>query len=891
MIKPSSPPRLALRLLERIVEREDEFGAAGDLEERYAQLERERGTWLARLDCWRQVLASFPGYLGNQIYWSHQMFKSYLKIALRNLWKHKGYSFINVAGLAVGIACSLFILLWVQDELSYDRFHANAKTLYRVEQDQNSGQGKFHHASTPYGMKDALKAEIPEIREASRVAQGWTLLVRQGEKAFFESRVMAVDPSFLKMFSHPIVKGNSESALAGSGSMILTEDLAKKYFGADNPIGRTLTINNQFPVTISAVMKNIPTASTLQFDALVPMEFLKNLSIDINSWNGNEQPTYVQLHEKSDVASVNAKIMRLFRDRTLTNWRGDEANWKRIQADPEQLKRFNNYVGPDFMLMPIVDIRLLGYFGFDRSDQGFKTVTTFALIGLFVLLVACINFMNLATARSSRRAREVGLRKVVGAFRKSIAGQFYGESVLTAVLAGLAALGLVICLLPAFNAVAGKTMTLASLASLKFVLGVLAVTVLTGFVAGSYPALVLSAFQPIKVLKGRTSNSAQGAGLRRALVVVQFSLSVLLLISMAVAARQIDYMRGKKLGYDKEQLIYLPLRGESGQTYAALKERLLRDPKIQGVTGSAQQPTSIHYNGGGATWDGRDPNQRHLIYMEFVDYDYPETMKIEMAAGRSFDRNFSTDETKAFLINETVAKLMGLNAAAAVGKRLNFWGVDGTIVGVMKDFHFQSVRAPIQPLAVTISGRNPADWHRAISYAVVRIKGGGIPGSIKSVEEAWRTVNSAYPFEYRFFDQDFDQMYRADEQMGKILRIFAVLAIVIACLGLFGLASFTAEQRTNEIGIRKVLGASAPGIVVLLSKEFVQWVLVANALAWPAAYFIMRNWLQQFAYKTNIAGWLFAAAGGGALVVAMLTVSFQALRAAQTDPVKALKYE
>jgi putative ABC transport system permease protein len=891
MTKPSVPPRLALRLLERIVEREDEFGAAGDLEERYAQLEHGRGAWLARLDSWRQVLAALPGFLRNQLYWSHQMFKSYLKIAFRNLWTHKGYSFINIAGLAIGIACALFILLWVQDELSYDRFHANAKTLYRVEQDQNSGQGKFHHSSTPYGLRSALKAEIPEIREATRVAGGRTFLIRRGETAFFESRVLAVDPSFMKMFSFPIVRGDSETALAGPGSMILAEDLARKYFGADDPIGRTLTVNNQFPVTVTAVIKNVPDASNLRFDALVPMEFLKNLKIDIESWAGNEAPTYVQLHEKSAVAAVKAKITRLFRDRILTDWRGDEANWKRIQADPEQWKRYNSYVAPDFTLMPIVDVRLLGYFGFDRSNQGLKTVTTFALIGLFVLLIACINFMNLATARSVRRAREVGLRKVAGADRRSIAGQFYGESVLTSILAGLASIVLVVIMLPAFNAVAGKTMTLASLFSLKFHWNLLDITNFTGFVAGSYPALVLSSFQPIKVLKGRTSDGARGAGLRRALVVVQFGLSVLLLLGMAVAARQIDFMRGKKLGYDKEQLVYMPLRGEAAKTYAALKERLLRDPMIQGVTGTAQKPSSIGYNAEGATWDGIEPNQRYIIGMEFVDYDYPETMKIEMAAGRSFDRKFSTDETKAFLVNETVAKLMGLTAAAAVGKRFNFWGLDGTIIGVMKDFHFQSVRAPIQPLAVTMSGKNPAEWYRAISYAVVRLKGGDVPGSMKSVEEAWRTVNSDYPLEYRFFDQDFDQMYRADEQTGKILKIFAVLAIVIAGLGLFGLASFTAEQKTREIGVRKVLGASAPSIVVLLSKEFAKWVLVANALAWPAAYFIMRNWLQQFAYKTNIAWWLFATAGGGALVVALLSVSFQALRAAQTDPVKALKYE
>jgi ABC-type antimicrobial peptide transport system permease subunit len=827
------------------------------------------------------------------------MLRNYLKIAFRTLWKHKGYSFINIAGLALGMACALFILLWVQDELSFDRFHTNAKILYRVEQDQHGGQGKFHVNVTTYGMRDALKAEIPEILEAARSARAGTFLIRQGEKAFFENRVAAVDPSFLKMFSFPIVRGDAETTLAGSGSVILTEDLAKKYFGTDNPIGRTLTINNQYPVTVSAVMKNVPANSSIAFDALLPVEFLKNLKIDINDWGSNQILTFVQLHEKSavalmktkpysmstdKVAAVNAKITRLVHDRTLASWRGSEENWKKIQADPEQMKQYKSYVSPDFSLMPVVDLRLFGYFGFDRSNQAIKTVTTFAAIGLFVLLIACINFMNLATARSANRAREVGLRKVVGAYRRSIAGQFYGESVLTAILAGLASFALVVILLPAFNSVAGKTMAFASLFSLKFLLGILAMTALTGIVAGSYPALVLSAFQPIKVLKGRTADGAHGASLCKVLVVVQFGLSVLLLIGMAVAARQIDFMRSKKLGYDKEQLIYLPLRGETNKNYAVLKERLLRNPKILGVTATHQPPTFIGSNGWGATWDGKDPNQRYLIGSAFVDFDYPETLKIEMAAGLTFNKKYSMDNGKAFMVNEAVAKLMGLDAAAAVGKRFNYMGIDGTIVGVMKDFHYQSVRQSIEPLAVAIVPQN-------LGFAIVRLKAGDVPGSLDAVKAGWLAVNSQYPFDYRFFDQDFDQMYRGDEQMGTILKIFAILAMVIACLGLFGLASFTAEQRTKEIGVRKVLGASAPGIVVLLSKEFAKWVLIANALACPAAYLAMRNWLQGFAYKTEIAWWLFLVSGAGAMIVALLTVSLQALRAAQTNPVKALKYE
>jgi len=818
-----------------------------------------------------------PALLGN-----------YLKVALRKVRRQKGYSFINIGGLALGMACAMLILLWVLDELSYDRFHADAKSLFRIEQDQKGGSGKFHIDVTPFGMGPALKAEIPEIREATRYVRIGTPLVRQGEKIFFENGFAAVDPAFLRMFTFPTLQGDASTALAGPASVVLTEDVANKYFGADNPIGRTLILNDRYPVTVTAVLKNIPANSSLTFKALVSVEFMKKLGANLDDWQNNGIFTFVRLHEKSSLPAVKAKINRLVLDRHLAGLRGDEDNWKKIQADPQRLEQYHRYVAPDCLLMPIVDIHLFGFIGFNPSLQRIRTLSAFAAIGLFILLIACINFMNLATARSAGRAREIGLRKVVGARRRGIAGQFYGESVLAVGLAGLSAVALVGLLLPLFDSVAGKTVTIASLFGAKFLFGALAVTVLTGIVSGSYPALVLSAFQPIEVLKGRASDGARGDFLRKILVVIQFGLSILLLIGMAVAARQLEFMRAKKIGYDKDQLIYLPLRGETRKNYAALKERLLSDPKIQGVTGTAQQPTEIGSNSWEATWDRKDPDRRFLISCEFVDYDYPETMKIEMVAGRTFSREHATDATTAFLVNESVPKLMGLDAVSAVGRRFHFMDIDGIIVGVMKDFHYLSVHEAIDPLAVALSA-GPQGW--PVNYAVVRLKAGDIPGALAAVKSGWLAVNAQYPFDFRFFDQDFDQMFRADERTGIILKASAVLAIVIACLGLFGLASFMAEQKTREIGVRKVLGASAPGLVVLLSKEFAKWVLVANALAWPAAYFIMRGWLQQFAYRTNIAWWLFPAAGAGALLIAMMTVSFQALRAAQTDPVKALKYE
>jgi predicted permease len=812
------------------------------------------------------------------------MLKNYLKIAFRNLWRHKGYSLINIVGLTVGMACALFILLWVQDEMSYDRFHAKAKTLYRVEQDQEGGQGTFHVYVTSFPMGPGLKAEIPEVKEQVRWARPGTLLVRFGENAFFESRVAAVDPSFFRMFSFPLVQGDAGTALSRPGSLVLTEEAAKKYFGGANPVGRSVTINNAHPFTVTGVVKNIPAVSTLRFDFLVPFDFVRTLGLYNEGWGNNSILTFVQLEERSDIAAVNEKITRAVRAHVVDQIRSDPESWKRIQGDPEALKRFQNYKGPAFMVMPLVDIRLFQTFGFDRTPRAYQSVVTFVVVALFVLLIACINFMNLATARSANRAKEVGLRKVVGAYRKSIAGQFYGESVLTAILSGLAALVLVIVLLPAFNTLAEKRIALGALLSWKFVLGILAVTLVTGTIAGSYPALFLSAFQPVRVLKGSLKGGARSALFRKILVVVQFGLSILLLIGMGIVTRQVDYMRAKKLGYEKEHLVYLPLRGDTVKTYPALKEALLRDPRIPGVTATHQAPTSIGSNSWGADWDGKDPERRVLIGFGFVDFDYPETMKIDMAAGRSFSREFSTDLGRSFLVNEEVPKLMGLDAAAAVGKRFQFVGIDGTIVGVMKNYHYQSVRNVIEPIAVAVGPDS-------LRFAIVRLKAGDIPASLEAVKSIWRKVNPLYPVEYRFFDEDFGQMYRSDEQMGSILKIFAGMAVIIACLGLFGLASFTAEQRTKEIGVRKVLGASTSGIVVLMTKEFGKWVLVAGAIAWPVAYVVMKRWLQGFAYRTPISPGLFLLAGGGALVVALVTVGSQSIRAALSNPADALKYE
>lgn len=868
------PPRLARWLMGRLSGWGDEYGAVGDFEEFYGAIAAEQGIRAARRACWKQVAAALPGHLKNVIIWSHSMLKHYFRIATRNLWKHKGYSFLNLAGLAVGMACVLFILLWVQDELSYDRFHAGAGTLYRVEQQSDSGNGVFRHSSMPYPLGPVLKAEIPEIEDAVRIADTPSLLARSGEKAFFEEKVRAVDPQFFRMFTFPLLKGDPATALTRPGSLVITQETAKRYFGAADAMGKTVTFNDAHPFTVTGVMKDVPENSSFSFDMLVPFDFLKTLGAYSDSFTSNDILTFIRAQPRGDLAAAGRKITRLVYDRSIAELRADPEHAKMLEQRPQVRRHFESRV---FLFRRLIDIHLFG-----EGTGAIRNVYLYSLLALFILLIACLNFMSLATARSANRAKEVGMRRVVGARRKSLIGQFYAESILTALLAGVAALLLVIPLFPAFNALAGKEMSLGALWSGKFLLGILGVILVTGIVAGSYPALFLSSFRPVKVLRGRLG--AKGALFRKATVLFQFGLSILFLIGLGVMLRQVDHMRTKELGYDKEQLIYLPLRDKAPLSYAAFKGQLLRSPRVLGVTATRHPPTSIYASDTYADWDGKDPEAHFRISFASVDLGFSETMKIPMVAGRPFSRDVPSDVRRAWLVNESLAQLMGLDAASAVGRRFSMRNYEGTIVGVMKDFHYQSVRQAIAPLAVIV---DPAEFH----YAVVRLTAGQIPASLEDVRRAWRQVYPQYPIEYRFFDEDFDRMYQRDERMGEWLKVFAGMAVFIACMGLFGLASYTAEQRTKEIGVRKVLGASSPGIVLLLTREFAKWVLAANVLAWPAAYFLMKKWLEQFAYRTGIAWWLFAAAGAGALVIALATVSFQAVRASRIDPAVTLKYE
>ena len=787
------------------------------------------------------------------------MFKNYFKVALRNIRRHPGYSIINIAGLAIGLACCLFILIWVLDELNYDKFHENAPYLYRVEENQYYSGRVYHVTVTPYPLAPALKADFPEIIEATQYVGVGGQLIRYGEKAFFETGIRAVAPAFFRMFTFPFVKGDSNTALDDPFSLVISEEMAEKYFGEEDPIGKVFSVNNTYDMKVSGVMKNVPNNSYLQFDMVIPYALLEKVGAVSDSMGSNSILTFVQLQKGASLQQINDKIRGFIKKHV-----------------PDSVT--------DLELALYSKIHLHQYFGYGRDMGQIKYVYIFSIIALFVLIIACINFMNLSTARSANRAKEVGVRKVAGALKSHIIRQFYGESVIYAFIALVFAVIIVVLLMSPFNNLSGKELSLGILGNWMILAGFIGVTLFTGLVAGSYPALFLSSFQPVWVIKGNLKSGAGSSLFRRILVVVQFALSIFLIIGTVVVYNQLHYMKNRDIGYDKEHLVYIPMRGQTGRFYEALKNALVRDPRILNVTGSNHRPSNIGSNSGGANWDGKDPDQVVLIGISSVDYDYIETIGIELKEGRSFSKEYGTDQTEAFIVNEEVAKLMGKESVA--GENFSFAGRDGNIIGVMKNFHYYSVRNKIEPLAIYL---RPAA--QGFSYTLIRIAPENISASLDFVKDTWQKVVPDFPFEYRFLVEDFEYYYRSEERMGGLLKYFSILAVFIACLGLFGLASFTAEQRTKEIGIRKVLGASASQITLLLCREFFVLVLLANIISWPVAYFVMRNWLQDFAYRTSLGMLTFVLTMVLALIIALLTVSFQAVKAAVANPVDALKYE
>jgi putative ABC transport system permease protein len=785
------------------------------------------------------------------------MLKNYLKIALRNIKRHKGYSLINIVGLAVGMACCILILLWVQDELSYDRFHENADDIHRVIQDINFADHSTTWTITQGPLGPSLKEDFPEIINAVRITdRGFRLTY--DDKSFDEDVGLA-DDSLFEMFTFPLVKGDPATALSNPLSIVLTEKMAVKYFGDEDPIGKTINADNKWDFQVTGVMKNVPRNSHLQFDFLIPFIFGRELNYTVDHWGNSSFRTYVQLPKGTPAQDVISKISGyLFEKPTI-----------------EKDARLN--------LQPLTRIHLYSNYEYDSAHGDIAYVIVFSIIAFFILLIACINFMNLATARSGNRAKEIGMRKVAGAHKVDIIRQFYGESILLAFIALFIAMILVWLLLPVFNNLAAKDLSLYIPGNLSILLGLLCIATLTGIISGSYPAFFLSAFQPVMVLKGLRLSGLKGSLFRKILVVFQFSLTILLIICTIGVYNQLDYMRNRKLGYDKEHMIYLRMRGDVREKFDSVKNELLQNPNILAVTASSNVPTYGYYFSNSLwRWEGQNPDEEILMRGVLIDLDYFKTFGMEIAEGRSFSKEFPTDATEAIMVNEEAVKAMGMESP--IGRRLSLQDENFKIIGVVKNYHFRSLQQEIEPLILLY-------YPEYCRVLFARLKSDDIPQTLGYIEDVWKRFAPGLPFNYSFLDEALDRLYRSEQRIGILFRYFSILAILISCLGLLGLASFMAEQRTKEIGIRKVLGATASNIVGLLSKEFTKWVIVANIIAWPVAYFVLNKWLQSYAYKTNVALWSFILSGVIVLLIALLTVSYQAIKAALANPADSLRYE
>ena len=787
------------------------------------------------------------------------MIGNFLKIALRNLRRHKGNSFLQIAGLAAGMTCCLLILLWVRDERSFDRFHAGADDIYRVLQEVKFSDHEATWAITQGPLGPGLEKDFPEIARAVRF-KGRRFQVRRGE-VWIPETIWLADPAIFEVFTFPLAVGDPVTALDDPHAVILSEKAAAKYFPDGDVLGRTLRVDDRFDFRVTGVLKAIPPNSHLQFDFLVPMAFGREIGLSVDRWDNSTFTTYVLLRKGTAAEDAIGKI---------AGYLGDKPTIEK---------------GTRLTLQPLNRIHLYSHYEFDAPHGDIRYVRIFSLIAFFVLLIACINFMNLTTARSAGRAKEVGVRKVSGARRADIAAQFYGESVLFVLVALAAALGLVKILLPAFNRLAAKELRLDLLGSPGLLPGLAGLALVTAVIAGSYPALFLSAFRPVRVLKSAPSAGSRGRAFRRALVIVQFSLTILLIIGTVFVRGQLDFLRNTKLGYDKENVLYLSLRGTMRKEFAAVKSELLRIPGVLGVAASETVPTyGYSFSNSLWTWPGQSAASAVLMRAGCVDEGYFNVLGIEMLQGRTFDGRPLSEEHPEFIINEEAARVMDLKEPVGQWLSDRSGKFKGTIVGLVKDYHFTPLRQKIEPLILIYY---PPDC----GLLLARLKPGNVSRTLADVEAVWKKFAPGFPFRFDFLDEALDNLYRSEERIGIIIRSFSILAVLVACLGLFGLASFTAERRTKEIGIRKVLGATVPNIVWLFSGEFSRWVLAANILAWPAAYIAVSKWLGNYPYRIGIGPGPFLFAGALALVVAALTVGIHAVRSARSDPARALRYE
>ncbi|MCE7065608.1 ABC transporter permease [Dyadobacter sp. CY326] len=809
------------------------------------------------------------------------MLQNYIKIAWRNLRKHKFYSFLNIFGLALGLSSCLLITLYVLDELSYDKSFANADRIFRVNSDIRYGGSDMSLAVAPDPLAFTMKKDYPQIEQAVRLRENGSQLVRRAEVAenFKENNVYFADSTFFKVFSVPLLMGDREKALKDPHTVVISASNAVKYFGKQNPLGKPLIVDNSETYTVTGVMQDIPKQSHLR-DVNMLLSMSTSAESRLDAWGSHNYITYFLLREGVDAQQFESNfetVLQKYTAKWLVSFLGASLN---------EIRKSGSYLR--YTLMPLTKIHLHSSRTAEINVNGnVQYVYIFAVVALFLLTIACVNFMNLATARSANRAKEVGVRKALGSERSSLVSQFLTESVMLSFFSLALAVVLAYVALPLFNNLAGKQVSF-PIQEVWFWVALLVTGGVVGVLAGSYPAFFLSAFKPLKVLKNSVELQGKGGNLRNALVVFQFVISVMLIVGTGVIYQQLNFIQTKKLGFNKDQMLIVNDAYALDNQVKAFKEQVMRLPNVAAATVTSFLPTPSSRTDHTFFPVGQMQQEKGINMQKWsVDYDFVKTMGLQMASGRPFQEEFPSDSS-GIIINEAAAKVLGY--ADPVGKRIFGYNdvamankVTYTIIGVVKNFHFESLKKNIMALSLVLDKSN--------GTVVFKLNGGDMAQTVGRVEQLWKKMAPGQPFNYRFMDEDFNEVYRSEQRVGQIFITFAVISIIIGCFGLFGLSAYTAERRTKEIGVRKVLGASVANIVTLLSKEFLRLIIIAILIGTPIAWFGMNQWLSDFAYHVNLPWWMFFAAGAIAITIALLTVSFQSIKAALMNPVKSLRSE
>ena len=859
------PPKIAERILRLILPDAGWDTPLGDFEEYYKKIFREKGSTHARFWYWSQIVKLIPAKISNSFYWRLIMFSNYVKIVLRNIKRHKIYSFINIMGLAIGMACCILVFLYVHHEMSFDRYHHDGERIFRIAQKIQKEAAELETARVATPLIPAVRESFPEVEFAARFQLAtWDSLVERGETKFYEDWVMIADNDIFHVFTIPFIRGNPEKALERPNTVVITEKIAQKYFGLDNPIGETLTLWGN-PVEVTGVVANYPKNTHLKYDIIISLNGFERIW-NLDNWGWTGFYAYVKLKPNVEPKNFEEKIRHIagiYAKEKLEEW-GEAFT---------------------FYLQPIDSIHLHSNLVSEIGSPGNpRDIYIFSVIGILILLISCINFTNLATARSANRAKEVGVRKVVGAHRTQLIRQFLLESMLASFVSLLASLIIVVLALPYFNTLSSQSFERYDLFKPMILLILLGFSVFVAFMAGSYPAFLLSRFMTVSVLKGLRGLDSKGNLLRKVLVVAQFSITIILAIGTLSVYKQIDFMKNKHLGFDKHQKLIIP--ADMRDRYESVKNEFLNYPAITGATTCWNVPGRLA-NLIEARLVGGIEEKTQSMNFYYVDSDFFPEYKIEMMAGRPFQKELRTDIDNAFILNETASLAFGFSSAEeAIGKKMYEGGSGGigTIIGVTEDFHYKGLQTKVEPLVL--------QWRPDyFSFLSLSVKTDNLSETLSFVKKKWNELQLGGLFTYFFLDEDFNRLYQLEESLGRLYAALTIIAIFLSCLGLAGLSSFTAEQRTKEIGIRKILGASVPNILILLVSEFIKWVMVASIIAWPVAYFIINKWLQGFAYRTSPNIWIFGLSAGFAFFIAVLTVSCQSIKAAITDPVNSLRYE